>query len=100
MSVADRAPVTALPEPAERVRLREAFAVTQAELADELNVTRRTVYAWEHGLSEPTGKPRGKYADILAAWARKESRLHTDIREAGDSIDVPPVLAKIRNRIT
>jgi transcriptional regulator with XRE-family HTH domain len=106
VNIKDRAPVW-LPEPAERTRLRTLFGVTQAELAAELKVTRKTVWSWEYGISNPTGRKRAAYADILATWAGREARLNStsetvraEIRKAGDSIDVPPALAKIQNRIT
>lgn len=72
MTLADRVPLPALPEPAERARLRALFGVTQAELAAEMQVTRKAVYAWEHGISDPTGERRAKYARLLARWAETE----------------------------
>lgn len=77
MSITRRSPVAALPEPAERIRLRKIFDVSQAELAQECAVTRKTVYAWEHGLSEPTGRKRARYAEILRVWAQRASQLAT-----------------------
>jgi DNA-binding XRE family transcriptional regulator len=78
MSLADREPVARLPEPAERVRLRTLFGVTQAELAAEMRVTRKAIYAWEHGLAEPTGENRIRYSRLIARWAE------TERRKAGD----------------
>lgn len=65
-------PILSLPEPSERVRLRNLFGVTQTTLAGRLGVTRRTVHAWESGKSEPTGDNRSRYADMLALWASRE----------------------------
>lgn len=89
MSIKNRAPVMPLPEPAERIRLRNLFGVTQAELAAECKVTRKTVYAWEHGISSPTGHKRQTYSDVLSAWARRESVLSSEIKREGESLDVP-----------
>lgn len=77
MSIDDltgREPLTPLPEPAERVRLREAFGISQEHLARSLRVNRRTVYMWETGRAEPTGENRDNYAAVLHAWADKISR--------------------------
>lgn len=65
-------PIPSLPEPRERMRLRMAFGVTQAQIARELGVTRKSIYRWETGESEPTGTNRIEYARILDAWKRKE----------------------------
>lgn len=61
-----------LPPPDERRRLREAFQVTQQELADALTVSRRTIHAWETGNGNPTGTNRERYAEILALWQARE----------------------------
>jgi DNA-binding XRE family transcriptional regulator len=73
MTLGDRAPIPSLPEPAERVRLRILFGVTQDELAAEMKVTRKSVYAWEHGISEPAGQRRERYSRLLAKWAQTET---------------------------
>lgn len=88
-SIKNRSPVMPLPEPAERIRLRNLFGVTQAELAIELKVTRKTIYAWEHGLSNPTGHKRQAYSGVLAAWTHRESVLSDEIKREGDGLDVP-----------
>jgi DNA-binding transcriptional regulator YiaG len=67
--ITGREPLTPLPAPAERVRLREAFGISQTQLAEALNVNRRTVYMWESGRGEPTGPNRDAYAAVLSAWA-------------------------------
>jgi DNA-binding XRE family transcriptional regulator len=68
-----RPPVPSLPEPAERLRLRELYGVTQTEVAKHIGVTRQAIYNWEHGLYEPTGDNRVKYAGLLATWQRTET---------------------------
>ncbi|MEU4097351.1 helix-turn-helix transcriptional regulator [Streptomyces sp. NPDC026673] len=54
-----------LPEPAERSRLRTEYGLTQAEVAEALDVTRTTVAGWEAGRSEPQGAARAAYAKLL-----------------------------------
>jgi len=66
-----REPLTPLPEPAERARLRQAFGITMQQLADALHVNRRTVYMWETGQGEPQGDNRDNYASVLYAWAER-----------------------------
>ncbi|MFF3562471.1 telomere-associated protein Tap [Streptomyces sp. NPDC002574] len=60
---------THLPEPAERSRLRTAYGLTQAEIAEALQVTRTTVAGWEAGRSEPQGATRAAYAKLLEGIA-------------------------------
>ncbi|MDX3072782.1 telomere-associated protein Tap [Streptomyces sp. MI02-7b] len=60
---------TRLPEPAERSRLRTAYGLTQAEIAEALQVTRTTVAGWEAGRSEPQGATRAAYAKLLEGIA-------------------------------
>lgn len=64
--------ITELPSSAERARLRNLFGITQDELASTLKVSRRTVYAWERGNAEPTGRNRAHYAEVLALWSERE----------------------------
>jgi DNA-binding XRE family transcriptional regulator len=81
-------PVAPLPAPAERMRLRVLFGITQGDIAHELGVTRKTVYAWEHGRSIPTGDNRARYAAMLVRWAEVETEIGSSIRKAGDDIDL------------
>lgn len=67
-----RHPVSELPEPSERVRLRNKFGISQGTLADKMGVARRTIYSWEHGLSEPHGRKRVMYAEVIALWQSRE----------------------------
>ncbi|MDT0347560.1 helix-turn-helix domain-containing protein [Streptomyces litchfieldiae] len=58
-----------LPEPAERVRLREAAHLSRPEVAGALGVTPGTVAGWESGRSEPQGALRAAYARLLEGLA-------------------------------
>jgi DNA-binding XRE family transcriptional regulator len=92
-------PVAVLPEPSERVRLRELFGVSQTVLGVACQVGRKTVYAWEHGISEPTGSNRARYARILYTWAQQENRLRTELKRAGEAITVNGTIGDIRDRV-
>ncbi len=87
MDITSREPIAPLPEPAERVRLRKLFAVTQSEVAAHIRVTRQMVNRYELGRSEPSGDNRTRYAKLLASWARSESQISNGIKEAGELID-------------
>lgn len=54
-----------LPPPAERKAIREAYGVSQGEVAQVLNVSRLTVSQWERGQTEPKPEHARKYADLL-----------------------------------
>ncbi|QNP70673.1 helix-turn-helix domain-containing protein [Streptomyces roseirectus] len=58
---------TPLPPPKERRRLRVAHALTQAQIASTVGVTRETVRAWETGRTTPRGTKREAYARLLAS---------------------------------
>ena len=68
-------PVPPLPDPAERVRLREAFGWTVTQMGQANEVRRETVWTWE---SDPPRTPRGekgqRYARILAYFAAELAR--------------------------
>lgn len=64
-----RSPAVPLPPPNERRRLREARALTRAQLARRLGVRPDTVRAWESGRSTPRGRSRVAYAEVLSALA-------------------------------
>ncbi|MFD9619679.1 telomere-associated protein Tap [Streptomyces virginiae] len=59
----------AMPQPAERARLREAAGVTQARLAQVLQTTTQSVKNWEAGRSEPRPPRRQAYQRLLDGWA-------------------------------
>ncbi|GAA3492596.1 hypothetical protein GCM10018987_66790 [Streptomyces cremeus] len=50
---APAAPAVDLPSPKERLRLREAKALSQAQVAEIVGVTRETVRSWELGRTSP-----------------------------------------------
>ncbi|WP_435211593.1 sigma factor-like helix-turn-helix DNA-binding protein [Streptomyces sp. bgisy034] len=62
-------PAVPLPPPEERRRLREAGALTQAQLAKRVGVSRETVRAWESGRTTPRGRRREAYAQLLLSIA-------------------------------
>lgn len=76
--LADREPIRELPEPRERIRLRQRFGATQEEVARALKVTRKTVSSWEQGISEPTGERRTRYANLLLRWQTREGGDRSD----------------------
>ncbi|MCX5204724.1 helix-turn-helix domain-containing protein [Streptomyces sp. NBC_00237] len=59
-------PAVDLPAPKERRRLREAKALSQAQVAEIVGVTRETVRSWELGRTTPRGRKRELYARLLA----------------------------------
>ncbi|WP_329625959.1 helix-turn-helix transcriptional regulator (plasmid) [Streptomyces sp. NBC_01255] len=61
-----------LPPPAERARLREAAGITQARLAQALQLkSTQSIKNWENGRSEPTGSRLLAYQRLLNGWAVK-----------------------------
>ncbi|MFJ4619222.1 helix-turn-helix domain-containing protein [Streptomyces sp. NPDC088812] len=57
---------TPLPPPEGRRRLREERALTQAQVAARLGVSRDLVRRWETGRSTPLGRAREAYAQLLS----------------------------------
>ncbi|MGJ5890664.1 helix-turn-helix domain-containing protein [Streptomyces niveiscabiei] len=66
-----QSPTAPLPPPKERRRLREAHALTQAQVASTVGVTRETVRAWEAGRTTPRGTKREAYARLLASLEKE-----------------------------
>ncbi|MFE9754688.1 helix-turn-helix domain-containing protein [Streptomyces microflavus] len=60
-----RRTVCALPCPAERRRLREAWGLSTGQLAAAFGITPATVRSWESGRTSPTGRRRVAYARFL-----------------------------------
>ncbi|MFI9342882.1 helix-turn-helix domain-containing protein [Streptomyces sp. NPDC052773] len=67
-----RQPATPLPPPKERRRLREAGALTHAQLASRVGVSRETLRAWESGRTAPRGHRREAYARLLTQLAESD----------------------------
>jgi len=70
----NQSPAAPLPPPKERRRLREAHALTQAQVASSVGVTRETVRAWEAGRTTPRGTKRVAYAKLLASLEDEVTR--------------------------
>ncbi|WP_236246829.1 helix-turn-helix transcriptional regulator [Streptomyces sp. CC210A] len=67
-----------LPPPAERARLREAAGITQARLAQALELkSTQSIKNWENGRSEPTGSRLSAYQRLLKGWAAKYPAAHS-----------------------
>ncbi|MFJ8443983.1 telomere-associated protein Tap [Kitasatospora griseola] len=62
-------PVSDLPMPEERVRLREAGEFTQDEVARALSTRRESVIRWEAGTTEPRPPKRAAYIRFLGSLA-------------------------------
>ncbi|MFD5322269.1 helix-turn-helix domain-containing protein, partial [Streptomyces sp. NPDC127098] len=60
-----------LPEPAERLRLREVAGLSRPQVAGALGVSTSTVAGWETGRSEPRGEHRAAYGRLLDGLARR-----------------------------
>ncbi|GHH41042.1 helix-turn-helix domain-containing protein [Streptomyces candidus] len=80
-------PPDPLPPPKERRRLREAKALSQAQVATILGVTRETVRAWETGRTTPRGHKGEVYAGLLAGI---EEELRTEGRATPARTGPPP----------
>lgn len=85
-------PVPPLPDPAERVRLRETFGWTVTQMGKANGVRRETVWTWE---SDPPRTPRGErgqlYARILAYFADELARAAVTTGAAAPVPDAGPV---------
>ncbi|MFG2149059.1 helix-turn-helix domain-containing protein [Streptomyces sp. NPDC048696] len=110
--LAEVGPEAELPEPAERVRLREQARLSKTQVARALGVSPSTVTGWETG-REPSGEVRTRYAYLLDGLRAKldataeptttgteepdaslaEAAEPTDVPEADDLDDDVEVLA-------
>ncbi|MFD0214904.1 helix-turn-helix domain-containing protein [Streptomyces hirsutus] len=61
-----RSPATPLPPPEKRRRRRESHALTQAQFARRVGVSRETVRAWGSGRAAPHGRKGEVYRKLLA----------------------------------
>ncbi|MFC9740939.1 helix-turn-helix domain-containing protein [Streptomyces noursei] len=59
-----------MPEPAERLRLREAAGLSRAQVATAVGVGRQTVANWESGETDPQPPGRVKYLRLLEGLAQ------------------------------
>ncbi|WP_055557101.1 DNA-binding transcriptional regulator [Streptomyces sp. NBRC 110028] len=59
-----------MPEPAERLRLRQAAGLSRAQVAAAVGVGRQTVANWEDGTTDPQPPGRFKYLRLLEGLAR------------------------------
>ncbi|MFE1176816.1 telomere-associated protein Tap [Streptomyces sp. NPDC058773] len=69
--LAQAAAPDALPEPAERKRLREAGGLSQDQVAKALSVRRETITSWELGRTEPRSPKRAAYIRLLEGLAER-----------------------------
>jgi predicted transcriptional regulator len=54
-----------LPDPVERRRIRRLAGVSQAEIANAIGVTQRTIARWELGEVNPRGEHLAPYIELL-----------------------------------
>lgn len=66
-----------LPTPERRRELREAFRLSQRELASQLETTAASISAWENGKYDPTGELRERYL----AFCRNAEKVLEEIAE-------------------
>ncbi|MFG2631820.1 helix-turn-helix domain-containing protein [Streptomyces sp. NPDC048473] len=59
-----------MPEPAERLRLRQAASLSRAQVAAAVGVGRQTVANWEDGTTDPQPPGRVKYLRLLEGLAQ------------------------------
>ena len=66
-------------------RLRRAAGLSQQRVADELNVTRQAVSAWERGLSEPDARSLTRLADLYGCGVDELLRGHAEARATANT---------------
>ncbi|MCK7626511.1 helix-turn-helix domain-containing protein [Streptomyces sp. RS10V-4] len=59
-----------MPDPAERLRLREAAGLSRAQVAAAVGVGRQTIANWESGVTDPQRPGRVKYLRLLEGLAQ------------------------------
>ncbi|MGW7320119.1 helix-turn-helix domain-containing protein [Streptomyces sp. NPDC054865] len=79
-----------LPSPKERRRLREAGELSHEEVAGALGVTPATLRSWETGRTEPRGRKREVYAEILARLAAADAVPDADTPDVRVTPAAPP----------
>ncbi|MYR46909.1 sigma-70 family RNA polymerase sigma factor, partial [Streptomyces sp. SID5910] len=88
-----RSPAPPLPPPEVRRRLREAAALTQAQLAERVGVTPEAVGAWESGREAPRGRKRDAYAKLLGTLADASPARQPEPAQAQAQASVPVFVA-------
>ncbi|MET8812586.1 helix-turn-helix domain-containing protein [Streptomyces sp. NPDC004549] len=81
-----------LPSPDERRRLREHHALTQAQVARRLGVSRATLRAWERGRSTPSGPRHEAYARLLTDLAERTASQSSAASPPPPRAPEPPAL--------
>ncbi|MGW2304127.1 helix-turn-helix domain-containing protein [Streptomyces sp. NPDC001809] len=82
-----------LPSPADRAALRQAWQLSERQVADAFGVTVATVRSWESGRTSPTGKRRAAYAAFLSGLA---SGLASG--QSGPFAPPPPSVVRVPSR--
>nr|WP_223184783.1 helix-turn-helix transcriptional regulator [Streptomyces sp. CBMA152] len=87
--LAEVGPEAVLPEPAERIRLREQARLSKTQVARALGVSPSTVTGWETG-REPSGEVRTRYAYLLDGLrAKLDTTAEPTTAEAEEPEDSP-----------
>ncbi|MEU0003106.1 sigma factor-like helix-turn-helix DNA-binding protein [Streptomyces sp. NPDC006314] len=89
--VTTQSSATPLPPPEERRRLRLSHALTQAQLAARLGVSRATVRAWESGRRVPGGSDGEAYARLLTTLAEPTAAQEPPGKAYGPGSETAPV---------
>ncbi|WLQ69199.1 MULTISPECIES: helix-turn-helix domain-containing protein [Streptomyces] len=71
-----------LPPPAARAALRRADGLTQAEVAEALEVSRVAFHRWETGQAEPRARSRAAYLRLLQGLAKKHPEISMENKSA------------------
>jgi len=72
-----------LPAPDYARVIRQQCELTQAQIAQEVGVSRPTISRWESGLRRPCGEQRIAYVELLG-------ELQREVLEGGPGHPVPP----------
>ncbi|MCZ4508172.1 helix-turn-helix domain-containing protein [Streptomyces sp. ActVer] len=90
----EQAAADALPDPAERKRLREAAGLSQDQVANALTVRRETVTGWESGRTEPRPPKRAAYIRLLDGLAARFPAPESPSGSAWGPSARPPVISQ------
>jgi transcriptional regulator with XRE-family HTH domain len=64
----EKTPLLPLPSPGERVKLRESMGLSFEKAAQEIGVSARSVWRWEHGKDNMTPDNHRAYQKALKRW--------------------------------